>query len=78
MVLSMTLMECVTHACDLAAATAQPVPFTDAELTIVLDRATATLPAQYRGEGKPFGEPIDVPEDAPVLDRFLGFMGRRP
>ena len=78
MVLAMTLMEYVTHGCDLAAATGQAVPFTDEELAITLDRARATLPDQYRGEGKPFGSVIDVPEDAPVLDRFLGFMGRCP
>ena len=77
MVLAMTLMEYVTHGCDLASATGQPVPFDDEELTLTLQRARATLPDQYRGEDKAFGPAIDVPEDAPVLHRLLGFMGRR-
>ncbi len=76
MVVSMTLMEYLAHGCDLAAATGQTVPFSDAELALGLARAEVTLPDEYRGEGKPFGKIIDVPESAPVLDRFRGFMGR--
>ena len=76
-VLGMTLMEYVTHGWDLATATGQPVPFTEAELATTLERAQSNLPDQYRGEGKPFGEAVDVPDDAPVLDRLVGFMGRR-
>jgi uncharacterized protein (TIGR03086 family) len=78
MVLNMTLMEYVTHGCDLAAGIGKPAPFSDAELATTLERGQVTLPEQYRGDGMPFGHIIDVPDDAPVLDRFLGFMGRRP
>ncbi|MEP6697056.1 MAG: TIGR03086 family metal-binding protein [Pseudonocardiales bacterium] len=77
MVLNMALMEYVAHGCDLALGSGQPVPFTDEELTVALQRGRETLPEQYRGEGMPFGHIIDVPDDAPVLDQFLGFMGRR-
>lgn len=76
-VVNMTLMEYVAHGCDLAYGSGQPVPFTEEELSTALERGRATLPDQYRGEGMPFGHIIDVPSDAPVLDRFLGFMGRR-
>ena len=76
--LSMTLMEFVTHGLDLARATDQPVPFTDDELELVLQRAQVTLPDQYRGEGKPFGPRVEVPDDAPAVDRVRGFMGRTP
>ncbi|MDQ1640993.1 MAG: hypothetical protein QOJ90_344 [Actinomycetota bacterium] len=78
MVLSMTLMEYVTHGCDLALATGQPVPFSDDELEAALDHAKKTLPEEYRGPGKAFGPEIEVPEDSSALDRLLGFMGRRP
>ncbi|MGH3972486.1 MAG: TIGR03086 family metal-binding protein [Pseudonocardiaceae bacterium] len=78
MVLAMTLMEYVTHGCDLAKAIDQTVPFSDDELAITLERAHATLPDQYRGEGKTFGNVIEVAHEAPVLDRLMGFMGRRP
>ncbi len=76
LVLTMTLVEYVTHGCDLAMATGQAVPFSEAELTLTLERAQASVPEEYRGEGKPFGPAIDVPPDAPVLDRLFGFMGR--
>lgn len=76
-VLGMTLMEYVTHGCDLAIATGQAVPFSDAELETTLARARENLTDQYRGEGKPFGPAVDVGPDAPAVDRLLGFMGRR-
>lgn len=76
MVLDMTLMEFVTHGCDLALATDQPVPFTDDELETTLDKARTTLPEEYRGDGKPFGDAVEVPQDASPVDRLLGFMGR--
>lgn len=75
--LTMTLMEYVTHGCDLAVATGQPVPYSDDELAVTLERARATLPDQYRGAGKPFGDRVDVPADAPLAHQLLGFMGRR-
>ena len=77
-VLSMTLMEFVTHGLDLARATDQQVPFTDDELELVLERAAVTLPDQYRGEGRPFGPRVEVAQDAPAVDRLRGFMGRTP
>ena len=76
MVLNMTFMEYLTHGWDLATATGQPVQFTDAEAEETLRRAQQTLQPQYRGQG--IGEEVEVPPDAPVLDRLVGFMGRRP
>lgn len=78
MVFNMTLMEYLTHGWDLAVATGQPVPFTDDEAEQVLARAQATLPPQYRGEGMPFGDIVAVPDEAPAIDRMVGFMGRQP
>lgn len=78
MVLNMTLMEYLAHGWDLAVATGQPIPYTDAEAAAVLDRAQTTLPAQYRGAEMPFGDIVEVPETAPAIDRFVGFMGREP
>ncbi|HVU61854.1 MAG TPA: TIGR03086 family metal-binding protein [Mycobacteriales bacterium] len=78
MVLNMTLMECLGHGWDLAVATGQPMPYSDAEAQAVLDRAIGTLPDQYRGDGQAFGPAVAVPADAPAIDRFAGFMGRTP
>ncbi|MFD6533504.1 TIGR03086 family metal-binding protein [Streptomyces sp. NPDC060184] len=78
MVFNMALMEYLGHGWDLAVATGQPVPFTDEEAAQVLERARVTLPPQFRGEGKAFGEIVPVAEDAPALDRFVAFLGRDP
>jgi uncharacterized protein (TIGR03086 family) len=78
MVLNMTLMEYLAHGWDLAVATDQPVPYSDEEAAAVLERARGTLPAQYRGPDKPFGDIVDVPDSASAVDRFVAFMGRRP
>jgi uncharacterized protein (TIGR03086 family) len=78
MAFAMTLMEYVTHGLDLAIATGQAVPFGDDVLETTLAAARATLPPQYRGAGKAFGDEVPVPDDAPALDRLLGFMGRDP
>lgn len=75
---NMTVMEYLTHGWDLAVASGQPVPFTDDEAAEVLARARRTLPDQYRGDGMPFGEVVPVPDDAPPVDRLVGFMGRDP
>jgi uncharacterized protein (TIGR03086 family) len=77
-VLAMTLMEETTHGLDLALATGQPVPYSDEELELTLARAKVTLPDEYRGEGMPFAAVVPVPDDAPAVDRLLGFMGRQP
>jgi uncharacterized protein (TIGR03086 family) len=75
---NMTLMEYTTHGWDLAIGSGQAVPFTETEAQAVLDRAEATLPAQYRGGDMPFGEIVDVPASAPAIDRLAAFMGRDP
>jgi len=78
MAFDMTLMEYVAHGWDLAVATGQPVPYTEREAAEALTRAEATVPPQYRGEGMPFGEIVPVDPDAPAVERFVGFLGRRP
>lgn len=78
MVLNMTIMEYLTHGWDLAIATGQPIPYSAEEATQALERAQGTLPPQFRGEGQPFGDIVDVPDTAPAIDRFVGFLGRDP
>lgn len=73
--LAMTLMEYVTHGCDLALATGQDVPFDGEELETTLARARTMLRDESR-RGTAFGPPVPVPDDAPAVDRLLGFMGR--
>jgi uncharacterized protein (TIGR03086 family) len=78
MVFNMTVMEEMTHGWDLARATGQPIPYTAEEAADVYARATKTLPPQYQGEGMPFGAIVPVSDDAPAIDRLIGFMGRDP
>jgi uncharacterized protein (TIGR03086 family) len=78
MAFNMALMEFLTHGWDLAVATGQVVSFTEEEAEATLARAQATLPAEYRGDGKAFGHIVAVGEGAPAVDRVAGFMGRDP
>jgi uncharacterized protein (TIGR03086 family) len=78
MVLGMMLMEYVGHGWDLAVATGQPVPFAEAEAEAALAAGRQMLSQQYRGPDKSFGDEIPVPDDAPAVERLIGFLGRDP
>ncbi len=70
--------EYLAHGWDLAVATGQPAPYTEQEAEAARAGLTPLLAPEYRGAGKPFGDIVDVPDDASGLDKFLGFAGRRP
>lgn len=70
--------EYLAHGWDLAQATGQPVEYTDAEAEVARSGLAPLLSPEYRGPGMPFGDTVDVPDDASGLDRFLGFLGRTP
>lgn len=78
MALSMILWEYVVHGWDLATATGQtwspPAEACEASLQF----APNMLTDDFQGEGKPFGPRVEVPADAPALDRLLGLSGRDP
>jgi uncharacterized protein (TIGR03086 family) len=76
--LGIVLVETITHGWDLATATGQPTPYSDAAIAAALDTCRGMLSPQYRGEGMPFGEEVDVSPSASVLDQLVGFMGRDP
>jgi uncharacterized protein (TIGR03086 family) len=76
--LGMILWEYQVHGWDLACATGQPwSPPAEAALES-LSFAPAMLTDDYQGDGKAFGKPVSVPEQAPPLDRLLGLSGRDP
>ncbi|MFJ2420052.1 TIGR03086 family metal-binding protein [Streptomyces brevispora] len=70
------LNELVLHGWDLARATGQPFRAEDAHLhsTLGLLAAMGDSPPA----GAPFGPPVPVPDDAPLLDRAVARSGRRP
>lgn len=71
-----SLNEVQMHGWDLARATGQPYEVDDELADAVLPIVTPTGDDSAR-EGM-FGPPVDVPEDAPLFDRVLGFGGRDP
>jgi uncharacterized protein (TIGR03086 family) len=76
--LRMILWEYLAHGSDLAKSTGQPWNPPVAAAQDALDFAPKMLTDEYRGEGKDFGLIVPVPDDAPALDRLLGFSGRDP
>jgi len=70
--------EYLAHGWDLAKATGQPVRYTDEEAEVARVGLAPLLSPEYRGDGKPFGNIVEVPEGASALDKFLGFSGRDP
>lgn len=70
------LVECLTHGWDLAVATGQPAPYTDAEAEAALAAVTPMLTDDSRGQQ--FGEAVPVPAGAAPLARLIGFLGRDP
>lgn len=57
MAFNMTVMEYFGHGWDLATATGQPLPWSEAQSAgaLALARAEATLPPEYRGRACPSG-----------------------
>jgi uncharacterized protein (TIGR03086 family) len=76
--LGIVLMETMTHGWDLAAATGQSVSYPDTAIASVHALGQQMMSPDYRGDDKPFGLEVDVPDTAPPLERLVGFMGRDP
>jgi uncharacterized protein (TIGR03086 family) len=73
------LEELVVHGWDIARSTGQEFHADRASL----DDALVALqmfqqPGTDRAPGSPFGEPIEVPDDAALLDRVIALSGRDP
>lgn len=77
-VLSMMMSEYVVHGWDLAVATDQEPGYPDELLRRVLARGTTMLTPEHRGPGKAFGFEVEVPADAPLIDRVVAWAGRDP
>ncbi len=78
MALGLMVGEYLGHGWDLAKATGQPVPFTEAEAAVGLEALHQQLSPDFRGPGKNFGYEVEVPATASAMDRLVGFIGREP
>jgi uncharacterized protein (TIGR03086 family) len=75
------LTDLVVHGWDVARATGQAFDVDEHLADVGLAWAQRSLQPQFRGDegsGKSFGPEVDVPDDAPVLDRLVGYFGRDP
>ncbi|MEP6661877.1 MAG: TIGR03086 family metal-binding protein [Acidimicrobiales bacterium] len=71
--------EVSVHTWDLATATGRRPQWDSQVLELALDAIGQVLPADGRGErGAPFADPVEVPADAPLIDRLVAWNGRRP
>jgi uncharacterized protein (TIGR03086 family) len=73
------LNEIVVHAWDLARASGQSYQQDADSLEACFESLVAMYPAEQldRRQGI-FGPPVDVPEQAPLVDRVIAFSGRDP
>jgi uncharacterized protein (TIGR03086 family) len=71
--------EVSVHTWDLATATGRRPEWDPRVLEVALDAITQVLPSEGRGEmGAPFADTVEVPADAPLIDRLVAWNGRRP
>jgi uncharacterized protein (TIGR03086 family) len=73
------LNELVLHGWDIARASGQPFDGDPRSVQACLEAVAAIFPPDQpaRRQGV-FGPPVDVPADAPPMDRVLGLSGRDP
>ena len=74
---SYTVVEIVVHSWDLAVATDQAIRPTDSLATLVLGLASEFDEATLRAPGM-MAPAVDVPAEAPAMDRLVAFLGRDP
>lgn len=70
-------IEFLVHAWDYAAATGHDIDVADSFAEYVLGLAKKIITPQGRSTAG-FADPIEVPGDAPPLDRLIAFTGREP
>ena len=78
MALRMVLWEYQVHGWDLAMATGQEWSPAEAPLEASIAFADQMLTPDFQGEGKAFAPRVEVPADAPALDRLVAMSGRDP
>jgi uncharacterized protein (TIGR03086 family) len=74
--LGINVTDTYVHGWDIARATGQDAALEPGLCAALLDFMPNVAPAVRRGDN--FGPVVDVGADAPVVDRLLGFCGRRP
>ena len=75
---TITLFETVMHGWDLAKGTGQEFKVSDEVGEAIFGITQQLCNDDQRGEGKPFGAEISVPDGASAFEKALGLSGRDP
>jgi uncharacterized protein (TIGR03086 family) len=67
----------LVHGWDYAAGTGHPADVSDSLANYVLEIAKKIITPERRANGE-FGDPVEVDEHAPAIDRLVAFTGRDP
>lgn len=79
MALGLAVADAAVHGWDLAKATGQPADIDDDIAEAVYGMTSSMMkPLGDYPRGESFGEPVDVPDDAPIADKALAYLGRQP
>jgi uncharacterized protein (TIGR03086 family) len=71
--------EITVHTWDLAIATGQTAPWNDGVVMTAFTAIQRGLPPEGRVDNRiPFADVVEVPTDAPLIDRLVAWNGRRP
>jgi uncharacterized protein (TIGR03086 family) len=71
--------EVTVHTWDLATATGRRPEWNPRVLEVALHAIRQVLPSEGRSAmGAPFADIVEVPADAPLIDRLVAWNGRRP
>ena len=78
-VLGTALADIVVHGWDLAQATGQLIVIDDDVAEEVYGMTTSMMaPKGKYPRGDRFAEPVDLPDHAPIRDKMLAYLGRKP
>ena len=73
------ISEITTHSWDLATATGQQVQWADDVCRLSLMAMKMALPPELPRDAEiPFGQPVAVSDDAPLIEQLVAWTGRRP
>lgn len=78
LVAAIVLNELVIHGWDVARASGQYFDVDATELETCRQAMGDVADGMQRPDGGPFGQPVELPEGAPLLDQVIGLSGRDP
>jgi uncharacterized protein (TIGR03086 family) len=78
--INLNVIDVLVHGWDLAKATGAPARLPDDVAAFALSFTEGMLRPEMRSDAPDasFGPAVPVPDDAPITDRLVGFLGRHP